>query len=157
MRWEIKMQYFLLFALWLVLAFDVHAQVYKWVDQDGNIQYTDQPPPSGAAVRDEKKLNIKTPPPPPVDSQARAGEALEEKMQAFKERRDSELEAEVKQQAKAAENNKRCVSAQGQLKIFRESPRLTFPDGQGGIVYADDEMRQKKIAEAQKNISAYCL
>lgn len=150
------MQYFLLFALFFILVIDVHAQVYKWVDQDGNIQYTDQPPPSGAAVRDEQKMNIKTPLPTPMDSQARAGETLEEKMQAFKERRDSEQEAEAKQQAEAAENNKRCVSAQGQLKIFRESPRLTFPDGEGGIVYADDEMRQKKIAEAQKNIAAYC-
>ena len=150
------MQYLLLFALFFVLVIDVHAQVYKWVDQDGNIQYTDQPPPSDAAVRDEQKMNIKTPPPTPVDSQARTGETLEEKMQAFRERRDSEKEAEAKQQAETAENNKRCVSAQGQLKIFRESPRLTFPDGQGGIVYADDEMRQKKITEAQKNIAAYC-
>lgn len=150
------MQYSLLFALLFVLVFNAHAQVYKWVDQDGNVQYTDQPPPSGAAVGDEKKLNIKTPPPPPVDNQASAGETLEEKMQAFKERRDAEQQAEAKQQVEATENNKRCVSAQGQLKIFRESPRLTFPDGQGGIVYADDEMRQKKIAEAQNNIATYC-
>jgi len=150
------MHYFLLFALLLVFVFDAHAQVYKWVDQNGNVQYTDQPPPSGAA-RDEKELNIKSPPPPPsVDNQANVTETLDEKMQAFQERRVSEQEAEVKQQAQAVEMNKRCVSAQGQLKIFRESPRLTFPDGQGGIVYADDEMRQKKIAEAQKNIAAYC-
>lgn len=151
------MQYFLLFALFLVLVIDAHAQVYKWVDREGNIQYTDQPPPSDATVRDEKKLNIKTPPPPlPVDNQASAGETLEERMQAFKERRDAEQKAEAKQQEEAAENNKRCVSAQGQLKIFKQSPRLTFPDGQGGIVYADDDMRQKKIAEAQKNIESYC-
>ena len=150
------MHYFLLFALLLGFVFDAHTQVYKWVDQDGNVQYTDQPPPSGAA-QDEKKLNIKSPPPPPsVNSQASASETLDEKMQAFQERRASEQEAEAKQQVEAVENNKRCVSAQGQLKIFRESPRLTFPDGQGGIVYADDEMRQKKIAEAQKNIATYC-
>jgi uncharacterized protein DUF4124 len=150
-----KMHYFLLFALLLGFVINAHAQVYKWVDQDGNVQYTDQPPPSGEA-QDEKKLNIKSPPPSAVDNQANVSETLDEKMQAFQERRASEQEAEVKQQAAAVENNKRCVSAQGQLKIFRESPRLTFPDGQGGIVYADDEMRQKKIAEAQKSIATYC-
>jgi hypothetical protein len=149
------MHYCLLFALFFILVVNAHAQVYKWVDQDGNVQYTDQPPPSDADWR-EKKLNIKTPPPPPVEKQETASETLEEKMQAFKERRDSEQKAETKRQEEAVENNKRCVSAQGQLKIFQESPRLTFPDGQGGIVYADDEMRQKKIAEAQKNIATYC-
>jgi len=39
---------------WLFrLSQNMH-QVYKWIDQDGNVQYTDQPPPSGDA-RDEKK------------------------------------------------------------------------------------------------------
>lgn len=148
------MHHLLLFALLFGFVIDAHAQVYKWIDQDGNIQYTDQPPPSGAA-RDEQKINIKSPP-PPVDNKASASETLDDKMQAFKERRDSEQKAEVKRQAEAVENNKRCVSAQGQLKIFRESPRLTFPDEQGGIVYADDDMREKKIAEAQKNIATFC-
>ncbi|MEK7792101.1 MAG: DUF4124 domain-containing protein, partial [Pseudomonadota bacterium] len=37
------------------------AQVYKWVDQNGKIQYSDQPPPSGA-VQNEKKLGIKSSP-----------------------------------------------------------------------------------------------
>ncbi len=151
------MHYFLLFSLLLGFNFDAHSQVYKWVDQDGNIQYTDQPPPSGAA-QDEKKLNIKSPAPPPpsVNNKVSTAEKLDGKMQAFKERRVLEQEAEAKQQAEALENHKQCVSAQGQLKIFRESPRLTFPDGQGGIVYADDDMRRKKIADAQKNISSYC-
>ena len=36
------MHYFLLFSLLLGFNFDAHSQVYKWVDQDGNIQYTDQ-------------------------------------------------------------------------------------------------------------------
>lgn len=149
------MHYFLLFALFFGFVFNAHGQVYKWIDQDGNTQYTDHPPPSGDA-RDEKKLSIKAQSPPSNNNKTSESETLDEKMQAFKKRRVSEQEAEEKQQAEAIENNKRCVSAQGQLKIFRESPRLTFPDGQGGIVYADDEMRQKKIAEAQKSIATYC-
>lgn len=148
------MHYFLLFALFLGFIFGAHGQVYKWVDQDGNTQYTDQPPPSGAA-QDEKKLKIKSPPPPP-DNKITTTEKLDEKMQAFKERRALEQKAEAKQQVEVVENKKRCASAQGQLKIFQESPRLTFPDGQGGIVYADDDMRLKKIAEAQRDIATYC-
>ena len=149
------MHYLLLFTMSLVLVTNAHAQVYKWVDEDGNIQYTDHPPPSGSA-RSEKQLKIKKPQSSAVENTANTSESIDEKMQAFKERRDSMQEAEKKQKTAAIENNKRCVSAQGQLKIFRESPRLTFPDGKGGIVYADDEMRQKKIAEAQKNINSYC-
>lgn len=151
------MYYILLFALFSGFTFSAHGQVYKWVDQDGNIQYTDQPPPSGVA-QDESNLDIKSPRSPSSSSgnQVSITEKLEEKMQAFKERRDLERKAEAKQKAEAIENRKHCASAKGQLKIYQESPRLTFPDGQGGIVYADDDMRQRKIAEAQKDITAYC-
>lgn len=151
------MYYILLLALFIGFTFSAHGQVYKWVDQDGNTQYTDQPPPSGV-VQDESNLDIKTPRPPSSSGSNKVSitEKLDEKMQAFKERRELERKAEAKQKAEAVENRKHCASAKGQLRIFQESPRLTFPDGQGGIVYADDDMRQSKIADAQKDIAAYC-
>lgn len=45
----------------LVLAFALpamsYADTYKWVDEEGVVHYTDQPPPPGARKVEQKKLN----------------------------------------------------------------------------------------------------
>ena len=43
----------------VILPFtDGHARMYKWVDDDGNVQYTERPPPD----RDAKELKVEKPP-----------------------------------------------------------------------------------------------
>lgn len=140
-----------------LVSMAAQAQVYKWVDQNGKIQYSDQPPPSGA-VQNEKKLGIKSSPPPsqaPSNDDSKSKEVLTDK-QEFDKRRKEKQEKETQQQAEAEENKKKCIDAQGRQKIYMESPRLTVPDGKGGIVYVDDDARQKQIDEAAKAIATYC-
>ena len=131
------------------------AQVYKWVDQNGKIQYSDQPPPSGA-VQNEKKLGIKSSPSSAPSSDDSKSKDLSTDKQEFDKRRQEKKEKETQQQAEAEENKKKCVDAQGRQKIYMESPRLTVPDGKGGIVYVDDDARQKQIDDAAKAIATYC-
>ena len=85
----------------------------------------------------------------------KAKNLADERLESDK-RQQQRKEEEVKQQAKAEEDKKKCIDAQGQLRLYTDSPRLTVPDGAGGIAYADDDMRQKKIAEANKVIAAFC-
>ena len=35
----------LILLMSLMLSLSVQAQVYKWVDKDGNVHFSDQPPP----------------------------------------------------------------------------------------------------------------
>lgn len=131
------------------------AQVYKWVDQNGKIQYSDQPPPSGA-VQNEKKLGIKSSLSSAPSSDDSKSKDLSTDKQEFDKRRQEKKEKETQQQAEAEENKKKCIDAQGRQKIYMESPRLTVPDGKGGIVYVDDDARQKQIDDAAKAIATYC-
>lgn len=142
-------------------AATVDAQIYKWVDEHGKTQYTDQPPPPGAA-RNEKRINIKTG--ISTQHQDESGESVEfkkakslaEERTEFDKRRQQRKEEEAKQQASTDENKKKCVEAKTQLSLYSDSPRLTVPDGMGGITYVDEEMRQKKINEANKLIATHC-
>ena len=151
------MQRLTVLLLLLMFSFVASAQVYKWVDADGNTQYTDQPPPSGAA-QDEKKLHIK--PAPPSASNKNQTDSMDvigdDKPQSFSERRTARKEAKAEKERAAEELNQKCIHAQGQLKMYRDTPRLRVPDGNGGIVYVDDDAREKHIQEAQKNIAEYC-
>ncbi|SFQ09364.1 protein of unknown function [Nitrosomonas cryotolerans] len=150
------MRHILLPALLFVLSIVAQAQIYKWVDKNGHMQYSDLPPPSDV-TQDNRGLSIQSMPPRFDDNnKTNTGKSLSEEKLEFEKRQLARREAENKRQIEAEENKKKCNEAQGRLKIFRESPRLTIPDGKGGIVYVDSHMRDEKIEKAKKNIAAYC-
>ncbi len=151
------MQRFTILLLLLIFSVAVNGQVYKWVDADGKTQYTDQPPPSGTA-KDESKLNIR--PAPPTSNNNHQTDSInvvdKDQKLSFSERRAARKEAKAEKEQAAEELNQKCIQAQGQLKMYRDTPRLRVPDGNGGVVYVDDNVREGHIKEAQKNIAAYC-
>ena len=55
------MKNFVFTGLILLFSVTAQAQIYKWVDENGKTQYTDQPPPPNVAT-DVKGLNIKSAP-----------------------------------------------------------------------------------------------
>ncbi len=151
------MQRLTILLLLLIFSVAANGQVYKWVDADGKTQYTDQPPPSGAA-KDKSELNIR--PAPSTSNNNRQADSTgavdEDKKPSFSERRTARKEAKAKKKRAAEELNQKCIQAQGQLKMYRDTPRLRVPDGNGGVVYVDDNVREQHIKEAQKNIAANC-
>lgn len=147
------MRIFVWTGLMVLFSITAHAQIYKWVDENGKTQYTDQPPPT--AAKEGQRLQIKSAPMTGGHASGKSGNLSEERLE-FDKRQQQKREEESKQQAQAGENKKKCIDAQGQLRIYTDSPRLTVPDGAGGITYVDDEMRQKKIAEANKAIAEFC-
>jgi len=148
------MRNFAFAGLIVLFSITVNAQIYKWVDENGKTQYTDIPPPPGVA-KEGKRLNIKSSPASGNSETSQSRNLAEERLE-FDKRQQNKKEEEVKQQATAEESQKKCIDAQGQLRIYTDSPRLTVPDGAGGIAYVDDDVRQKKIDEANKAIVKFC-
>ena len=148
------MKIFVFTGLIVLFSITVNAQIYKWVDESGKTQYTDVPPPPGVA-KEGKKLNIKSSPISGDNEPNKSRNPGEERLE-FDKRQQQKKEQDVKQQAKAEENKKKCIDAQGQLRLYTDSPRLTVPDGAGGIVFVDDDARQRKIADANKAIATFC-
>jgi len=143
-------------VLLFVFSIVANGELYKWVDNNGKTQYTDQPPPVGAATT-EKKLELKLAPVQPADAKdKKTGKNLAERELDFKKRLAEKEQEEAKQQKEIKENKEKCTQARSKLKLYQEAPKLTVSDGKGGIVRADDEARQKGIKEAQKEIKTYC-
>lgn len=149
------MRHLMLSVLLFSFSLAAHGQFYKWVDKNGTTQYSDQPPPPGVA-RDGERLNIKSGLVQPTAGKASAPGNLAEKELEFRKRRAAEEKAEIERQAETERNKEKCIQANSKLKVFRDSPRVSLPDGAGGVVFADDAARQKGIDEAQKDIAAYC-
>ena len=122
------------------------AGLYKWVDEQGNTHYTQDPPPKGgftsitpppaAAVNPddadkqlEQAKDTLTPPPPPT------GEADEKKRQAVADKAN-------------------CDAAKKNLDIYTRYRRIV--NDKGELVVLDDNERKAKIKEAEEMIKKSC-
>ena len=142
----------------LILSFAAHGQLYKWVDKDGRVQYTDQPPPPGAAS-EGKKLSIKSSPAEPQSKsgdKAAAPKSVAAQELEFQVRRIAKEQEESKQQAAEATNQRNCSISRNRLNDLESSGLLVTRDEKGERIYLADADREKVIEQARKNVSIYC-
>lgn len=128
-------------------------KIYKWVDQNGDAQYTQMPPPAGVQV-----IEIRNAPPPADDPEAERArmqqetENLDERMQ---ERKASATKAEVQAQNKEI-RRKNCHNARKNLAELQQGgiKRYLTPDGE--VLRLTEEDRQQRIAETRAHITEFC-
>lgn len=142
-------------ALAATLAFPLagHADLYKWVDASGHVQYTDQPPPGAKTEAVKNHLSsVQTGTPGQPETTA-------EKEQAFRKRQQQADESTKKQDADAQRQHdlqEACDSARSRSAGLGASGRQVSFDANGERHYLDDgEIAQAKQS-AQQDISKYC-
>lgn len=152
----------LILCLGLALAGTAAAQLYRWVDENGRVRYTDRPPPAGVKAR-----TIATPSGPAVPAapdgaakDAPQGPATAaEQEQAFQKRRLEAQKAEEKaaaaakgQQAKEAN----CRRAREVLATLQSGQRIVRTNAQGEQYYLDDSARAGEVRNAQQAVQDWC-
>ena len=154
-----------LIAILLALAFSgaATAQLYKWTDQNGRVQYGDTPPADAANV-----THLRAPSPGSASAPAAAPEAKKDAAgkdkpltpeQAFQKRQQERAQAEQKaaqEHAEAQEKRANCDSAQASLRQLQSGQRLSSVNAAGERVYLDDEQRNGQIARQQKAVADWC-
>ena len=128
-------------------------KIYKWVDQNGEIQYTQLPPPVGVEV-----LEIRSAP-PPADDPAAESAKLQEQVEALDERMEERqaATAEAELRAKNAEiRRQNCITARKNLGELQQGgiKRYRLPDGT--VLRMTEEDRLKRIAETETAITENC-
>lgn len=132
--------------LLIAAASPAHAQVYRWVDAEGRVHYTDKPPP-GQRV-DETGIRSE-----PTDLEATLRDQVE------RERRlelAGELRADAAEDAAAAAEYRErlarsCGQARDRVATIERARRLSR-DGQ---TYSDAE-RAAALAEARRQVQEWC-
>lgn len=145
-------QFFAVMALALAAA-TVAAQVYKWVDKDGKVQYTDTPPPPTAAKGEAKKLNTGPAGAPPAAKPvaAKAKEPEKSKADATKTAQN-----EAAAQKNAALDEERCRGAKRHLAALDSGRPLANTNDAGERVIMSDEERAAETARARAAIAESC-
>lgn len=127
------------------------AKMYKWVDADGNTQYTQLPPPG-----DIKAETIKEPPKIDTESAVKELEAKQKKLEEINKTRDEKKKAELKEQEHAALIKENCKQAKSKLENNQNTGRIRAVDEEGNVVRAPEEERQRRIKEAQEAVNKWC-
>ncbi len=132
----------------LAVAPFASAQLYKWVDKDGKVHYSDQPPPAQAA----KQINVAPGPATPAPSARDKDQALEknraESKEAAKKAEDSERLAKQKQEE--------CDRARSYLKGLENGGRFVTFDAKGERVFMEQDQIDAETAKARKNVEEAC-
>lgn len=126
--------------------------VYKWVDKEGHVHFSQTPPPNAATT--VQHLNINAPPPDPQNAaaqqalvQAQQDQDQKAKDAADKDKPDPKAEAAKKQQ---------CDDLRGKLNVLQQSGRTATTDAQGNLTFLDDAARAKQEQTIQDQIAKTC-
>ena len=128
------------------------AKTYKWVDENGVTQYTQTPPPKG----DFKAVK---PLPKPAISPEDAKKQLQERVDAFQQRRDDAGKAKTeasKEKVKSAKKSADCAKSKDNLSYFEANSRVKYKDKDGNVTLMPEEERQKKMQTMRDNIKKLC-
>jgi hypothetical protein len=139
-------------------AASVQAQVYKWVDKDGKVQYSDQPPPPDAAKSALQKV-ISTSSSAPAAQSDKAAEKAPDKGKEFEKRRSESAEKQKKADEAsklAGRKQESCANARAHLKNLEVDGRLSMIDANGERYFLEEDQRQQEIARAQDAIAESC-
>jgi hypothetical protein len=142
-----------------------HAQVYKWIDENGKVRYGDTPPPkakakliatpsarspaspSGAANSAKPKAAKKGPLTP-------AEQELEFRRRA-KEAQTADAKAEKDRQDKEA-RRLNCENSQQTLRTLESGQRISRTDAKGERYYLDEAQLAEETARARQSVSGWC-
>ena len=131
----------------LLLCTAATAATYKWVDEKGNVHYSQHPPADTnyERIKVEKSRPGDTPPQAPASSgSTNTGGSSTGSSKVVKE------ELSKNQEIRA----KNCEAAKKNLEIYTVYKR--YRDKEGNVVRMDDEERLKKIEESKQHIAEFC-
>ncbi len=137
----------------LATAMNCSAEVYRWVDKNGKVHFTDRKPAADAEniTEDVKSQNIDT----------SSGEL--QKLTSMREQEEKEKQEKMQQELQRQQQDKdelaklnRPVCKKAKERLQDISGYIVFTDEQGRAVTVTEKERQQKVAELKQDIEKYC-
>lgn len=127
-------------------------QVYRWVDKDGHVHYSQTPP----ASTDVNAQTVNIAPPAPDPTSLQNEQKLAQQIQdQNKQNQDSQQKAQQDAQQKA-QQQQQCDAMHQRLQVLVQSGRVAAIDAQGNKNYMSDDDKAKQIQDLQNEINKEC-
>jgi hypothetical protein len=148
-----RMLVVLLFAASAAMSSAAMAEVYKWVDKEGRVHYSDRPEPGAVILA---IVSRRTDPEAIAErNEAASSQRAQDTVRDQQRRADQATAATVQKDVSAA-REEQCKKAREQYTVAIESIRLYKVGKDGERQYLNDaELAEARIA-AKKNLDAAC-
>ena len=124
------------------------AAIYKWVDDDGKVHYSETRPPQQPA----EKMHVPSRTPENTSTYKRPS-LKTDKEAATADQNDSQ---QADQGMPKEEKARICARAKQALETLNSRGRVRQKDKDGNISYMSEEQKQQRIASEKDKISKYC-
>ncbi len=135
------------------VAMNCSAEVYRWVDKNGKVHFTDRKPAADAEniTENVKSQNIDT------------SSCELQKLTSMREQEEKEKQEKTQQEQKAQQERKeqltelnRPVCEKAKIRLKKISGHIVFTDEQGRAVTVTEKERQQMVADLKQEIQEYC-
>ena len=150
-------QFFAAIAIFLATA-TVAAQVFKWIDKDGKVNFSDTPPPAEAVKGEAKKLTVLPAANTPTPAPAKVKIAVDQAKEAEKKKTELADKAKKDEAAEqnAKQNEERCKDAKRYLSTLDSGTPIRQSNDAGERVFMNDEQRASETARAKIAVTESC-
>ncbi len=132
--------------------------VYKWVDKDGSVHYSDMPPSKVNATKLRSTPAAQPNAPVGGEAPAVAANYIDQDVE-FRKRRTAADEEKKKQQEKqqqADQQRQACADSRGRLVTLQQGGRVYRTNEKGERVFFDNKAFADEIAKEKKFLEQNC-
>ncbi len=129
-------------------------EMYRWVDANGEVHYSDQPPPP--EVKEYRSMT-RSGTTAGASFEAESGdESLAEREAEFQRRKAQEAEEEARAEQVQAERARNCELARGQYNTISAGGRISRRDAANEVIFLTDEQIAAETEQAQAEMEKWC-
>jgi len=142
------------FVFLLFLSAGAQAEIFKWVDNNGQVHYDDKPPLQNKNSKQVMDVDQNNNSVEPLSN--RRVDKRKKLLNAIDEDRQQKKDQAAKAKKKKAKLNKQCLRARDSLKSYQRSAYVYDLDKDGNRIILPSSARDKVIANLQRKIAANC-
>ena len=146
-----------IFGFWILSA-PASESIYKWVDEDGSVYFSDHPPPD---VNKSEKLRIES---APSDEVVREAQQKRDSLRTTQQlghsqridaREQIRLQSEL-EQAQRDDRQRRCMKAREEIQSLDHHMPVYYIDETENQVFLEDKERADLIEFYHREITIFC-
>lgn len=146
---------FILTLSGLLTVSGIQAEVYRWVDEQGKVHFSDRPHRGGAQkleIEEQKRSSVGK---DQGELDAERKIQQERLLDAYREERESRQQERRKAEAAERQRSTNCAYARNRLQRYGNS-RLYQPLEDGGRRYLDNDERQREMDRVKASVQRWC-
>ncbi len=149
----------LLLALVAIFTFQVEAQIYKWVDENGKVHYSDKPPAhleedqtESITIEESKQKSAN-------QNQLSAQERVKQANKWLDSQRQTQLQKDKEKATERKQLEKRqkeCDRMKKEQMAYQRSNVIWDVNDKGETVYLNEQEREKLLNDMQQVVTTAC-